>query len=133
MQSVEERVGRLVKMLTRFHWSPNHPSTYTIDIDGTPRGIGRIAAKNYGAFNLAWGACDGKWETKAEQSALVTSFSKYSSMTIHTVNKEPVGDWACLLGPKGFYHLVLNSKELSDQVQADLVSAASGAMNVQHV
>lgn len=133
MVTVEERVSRLIKTLTRFHWSPNHPSTYTIDIDGTPRGIGRIADKNYGAFNLAWGACEGKWSTKAEQSALVTSFAKYSSMAMHTINREPIEDWACLLGPKGFYHLVTNSKELSAEVQTDLVSAASGAMNVQHV
>lgn len=130
---VRQQIANMVTKLSNFHWSPNHPSTYTVMIDGSPRGIGKIAEKNYGAFNLAWGACKGKWETRDEQHALVTCFSRYQALTVHTLNKEPVGDWACLLGPKGFYHLVFNSKELPPQVRTDLVYAASGAVNVQHV
>lgn len=130
---VKKQVARMVERLTHFHWSPNHPSTYTLEIDGSARGIGKIADKNYGAFNLAWGACKGKWQTKEDQHSLVTTFSKYQPITSLLVNGEPVGDWTCLLPPQAFYDLVSNNTTLSGKDRHELMHAAMGAMHVQHV
>lgn len=130
---IKQQIARMVDKLTHYHWSPEHPSTYIINIDNQERGIGVIAHKNYGAFNLAWGACKGKWETREEQHTLVVSFSKYQALTSTLINGEPVGDWACLLKPKGFSSLIANIGSLTEKVKIDLLVAADGALHVQHI
>lgn len=133
MVTVEQKVSGMVKNLINYHWSPQHPSTYTINIGGQERGIGVIAHKNYGAFNLAWGSCNGRWQTKEDQHALVVSFSKFNPITAIHVSKEPLGDWACLLGPEGFKQLIVNTKDIVEVTRTELLQAADGAIHVQHV
>jgi hypothetical protein len=130
---VKEKVGNLIAKLTSYHWSPQHPTTYTIDIEGSLRGVGKIADRNYGAFNLAWGTCQGKWQTKDEQHELVINFAKFQVLTLLPVNGEPVGDWACLLGPRGFKALISAADTLDPKDKHSLISAATGAMHVQHI
>lgn len=130
---IRQQIATMVGKLASYHWSPEHPSRYTITLEGRERGIGVIAHKNYGAFNLAWGTCNGKWQTREEQHALVVSFSKFQALTDLPLHKEPVGDWACLLRPDKFKQLIVDANDMKVDVKTDFIRAAVGALNVQHV
>ena len=54
LQTEEQKVIGLVSRLSRFYWSPRPPETYHDFLEGRDIGIGRIAHKNYAAFNVAW-------------------------------------------------------------------------------
>lgn len=129
----KQQIANMVKKLTEYHWSPMHPSKYVINDDGKLKGIGVIASRDYGAFNLAWGSCKGSWKTKEDQHNLVVTFSHFQAFTSSTINGEPIKDWACLLQPGGFYRLVQANNTLSTKLKTDLLAAADGAMHVHHV
>jgi hypothetical protein len=131
MLTPQEKVSKLVSNLARFYWSPNHPSNYVIKHDGQTRGVGVIAHKDYGAFNLAWGECRGRWKTHADQVNLVTSFSKYQAYTPLPVNNEPLGDWLVLLKARGMQHLLTNDKFINPATKQMLLSAVAGALQVE--
>lgn len=45
----------MITTLSRYWWSPRHPSTYTITgANGQPAGIGLLAHENPAAFNVCW-------------------------------------------------------------------------------
>lgn len=130
MVTVQEKVSTLITNLAKFHWSPKHPGEYVIITEGKPRGIGLIASKDYGAFNLAWGECRGKWETHADQLGLVTTFCKYQACTPALVKGEPIGDWATLLSPKAMQVLITEDTGLHKTTKEIVLAAVGGALRV---
>ena len=112
---VEQVVKELCEKLANYHWSPMHPSNYVIPAGFRKvKGIGLIAKQDYGAFNLAWAASANKWKTEEDQGVLIQLFSMYQKHTHYLINNVPVGDWLCLLKPKGFSFLIENEASRPD-------------------
>jgi hypothetical protein len=45
----------MINTLSRYWWSPKHPSSYTVrGANGQPAGIGLLAHENPAAFNICW-------------------------------------------------------------------------------
>ena len=125
-------VKSMCDRLANYHWSPEHPSTYVLPAgDGKYRGIGIIAEKNYGAFNLAWASCEGKWQTVAEQTKLITEFTRFQHMTHYKVNDVPLSDWLCFLRPKPFGIFILDRKALPIDVHSALREATQKAVAME--
>ena len=48
-------ISEMIKTLSRYWWSPRHPSTYlTTGANGRPAGIGLLAHECPAAFNVVW-------------------------------------------------------------------------------
>lgn len=119
--------------LADYHWSPNHPSTYVLPAEGGgTKGIGLIAHRDYGAFNLAWADVEGKCSTVEEQTVIITKFSIYQKHTGHLINEVPLGDWLCFLKPNGFYKLVEHDvKGLPVEVKTWVLAVTRKAISME--
>lgn len=48
-------VKGMIEQLSRYWWSPRHPSTYVVKgANGQPAGIGLLAYESPAAFNICW-------------------------------------------------------------------------------
>ena len=48
-------IKEMINTLSRYWWSPRHPSTYTVTgANGKPAGIGLLSHENPAAFNICW-------------------------------------------------------------------------------
>ena len=48
-------IDTMITQLSRYWWSPRHPSTYlTTGANGRPAGLGLLAHENPAAFNVVW-------------------------------------------------------------------------------
>ena len=125
-------IKNLYNKLSKYYWSPDHPSHYVIDFpDGTQKGLGLIANQNYGAFNLAWGAAQGRWQTKDDQIELVTAFSRYRLVTQHIMGQQTVGDWACMLQPADFIQQLYATPVAVPSITRDLLGVADRALRIE--
>lgn len=81
-RAVKDKVRDLVLRLSKFHWSPQHPSTYTISHPehGKPVGLGLIAMKNPASFNLVYAEMNGELDTALKQMQAVTLFAGFDTM-----------------------------------------------------
>lgn len=79
---VQHSLRSLLLKLAKFHWSPNHPSTYTISHSehGKPVGLGLIAMKNPASFNLVYAEMNGELDTALKQMQAVTLFAGFDTM-----------------------------------------------------
>ena len=129
---VKQQIKTMCDRLANYHWSPKHPSEYVIKSpDGQTRGIGIIAQNNYGAFNLAWAAVEGKCKTMEEHVEIITKFSGYQAVTTLTLNDVPISDWLCFLRPNAFHLLVDASKGLPANAKQELLRLATKAINME--
>lgn len=110
-QKVRQQLYELVQKLQKFHWSPAHPSTYTITHpdNGKAVGIGIIAMRDPGAFNLVYSAVNGALATMSDQQRAVGLFVDYCEMVKQEVHTQSLSSWLTLL----------NQQEFKDWVQAE--------------
>lgn len=80
-------VKALFNRLSAFHWSPEHPSTYTIQLHGRRAGVGLIAHNDFAAFNYAWGMTKTCIQTETGQHQMIRNWTIGS-----TITATPVGD-----------------------------------------
>lgn len=80
-----QTVKALITKLSNYYWSPRHPSTYLIDVEGRVAGAGLLAKDDYAAFNLAWLKRNGKLETQSDHFAFVRTFIDAKVFTSLTV------------------------------------------------
>lgn len=115
-------VKDLVTKLSKYYWSPLHPSNYTIKNlnNSKPCGIGLIAHTDYAAFNLAWTVCEGKWNTMAYQLRLVTEFERFKLTTPTLVAGFPLSEWFCLFKPTEALHWLNREGDVSDLLRKTL-------------
>jgi hypothetical protein len=115
-------IGEMWKRLSRYHWSPLQPSAYVLVNDaGSTAGVGLVAHKAPGAFNLAWAASQGQWKTIEEQQRLCANFllySKIEGIIINERDKLTIGELTCLSTPTEF--LSYMSKPELRHLQTDL-------------
>lgn len=79
---VRDTVQSMVLRLAKFHWSPNHPSTYTIThpVHGGQVGLGIIAMRDPASFNLAFAEMNGELDTALKQQKAVALFVGYEGV-----------------------------------------------------
>jgi hypothetical protein len=79
---IKEKVQSLVLRLAKFHWSPQHPSTYTIahHEHGGQVGLGVIAMRDPASFNLVYAEMNGELDTALKHQRAVTLFAGYESI-----------------------------------------------------
>jgi len=102
-----QTVQELFQQLSKFYWSPKHPSEYVLDTPAGRHGIGAIAHLDYAAFNLTWAAKRGVITTSADH----VEACKYFRMAHVFVNQvqikgEPLETWITLLNQEQFIRLV---------------------------
>lgn len=91
-----------LERLSKFYWSPNHPSTYVIEGSG----IGNIAHHDYGAFNLIWLAYP--LETIDDHRLAIAAFSIQTSMNEQLINDVSLRDILTLITPSDLHTLLEN-------------------------
>lgn len=79
------------------YWSPRPPETYTIQHDGRVRGIGKIAAGDYGAWNLIYDKFD--WRVWEGHDRGVLTFSMTHNALLAEVGGASLSDTVVALGP----------------------------------
>lgn len=84
-------VNQLYAKLSRFYWSPKHPSEYVIRLYGKIAGVGLIAHQDYAAFNYAWAATHLSLDTEAGQRAATFSFVAAQQITKLAVEDADLG------------------------------------------
>lgn len=87
-------VKELCDRLSRYHWSPQPPSTYTL---GQGRGLGAIAHNCYGTFNLIWATHE--LDTTEQHLTAIKAFSVQRTHSEQVVKGAAISDWMTLLNP----------------------------------
>ena len=90
-------------------------------------GVGNIAFSRPGAFNLAWANADGRWQTRQDQEALVTSFSRYRSMENIEIDGQDILTWTCMLPMYEYREFILNS-QLSREYKTRILTPKFGSV-----
>jgi hypothetical protein len=109
-----------------------HPSAYVINTHGVPKGVGLIASRDYGAFNLAWGMSRGQWQTLHDQEEFVTAFVLMQQYTKFTIAGTPLGDYLTLIKPGAVPALMgFRDNQLPPPMQKIVVGAAAQAYRMQ--
>lgn len=98
-----DKLNQLITRLSKFHWSPLHPSKYVIKEEGKRSyGLGLIAHRSYGAFNLTWRFCEGKLTTlENHQTGMNYYIAIYPLMTFKHKGAN-MDTWLTLLQEKEF-------------------------------
>lgn len=120
-----QALDTLIKKLIKYHWSPDPPYTYTINIAGKTAGLGLIAMNCPAAFNIAWAASGGDLSTYAAQRGAVVVYSKASLLLNHNISRSiSVEDLATLMSQKEFGSwLSKHEEELPEPLRTVLVNA----------
>lgn len=112
---MQESLKELLARLSKFYWSDHVPENYVIIRPDNKQeaGIGKIAYRDYAAFNLAWAKCEGHWNSLTAQQNLVNAFKFYSSYTALEMEQAKVGDLVCLLKPSKLLYRIEEDAILS--------------------
>ncbi len=119
----------LCKRLARYYWSPKHPKTYL-----TPegRGLGRLADKCYGSFNLIWATH--RLETVQDHVVAITGFMEQSLQTGQVVKGAELGTWLTLLTPHELsYWYKDNKTSVNKLTRINIEKALYAIQHVQRV
>lgn len=112
------RTKALLNQLTKFYWSPHHPSTYVIE----NAGVGNIAHHDYGAFNLIWAGYP--LETIDQQKEAVAAFAVQSTMNDQLIGDTPLGDLLTLISMQQLPILYMNHAEVLTPVSRQNIARA---------
>ena len=85
---------QLCQRLAKYYWSPRHPSTYVTEHG---RGLGVLANRCYGSFNLIWASH--KLDTTQDHIVAITSFTEQQLQAHQMVKGAELGTWLTLLTP----------------------------------
>lgn len=116
-------VNELITKCSKFYWSPEHPSRYTLTNphNNKPCGVGLVAHQDWAAFNLAWAANKGQWNTLADQHNLVTGFQKYKEYTGLPMDKLELRDWVCMLTPEQLHNKLATEEGIASMHVVEVV------------
>ena len=102
--TIHLQIRELVAKLGKFHWSPNHPSTYVFPHpeSGNPVGVGVIAMRSPGAFNLMYVAVNGALSTMEDHQRAIDVLVKCDQLARFEVEKQPLSSWLTLFTEEEF-------------------------------
>ena len=84
----------LCNRLAKYYWSPKHPKTYVTE---QGRGLGVLADRCYGSFNLVWATH--KLDTPQDHITAITSFTNQQLQSSQVVKGAEMSTWLTLLTP----------------------------------
>jgi hypothetical protein len=122
-------VKQLVARLSRYYWSPNHPTTYT-----TPegRGLGRLAPECYGTFNLVWATH--KLDTVQDHLKAISAFTEQKALASEVVKGAEIGSWLTLLQPHEMaFWLQENRGQVSRKTRTNIERALNALQDLRRV
>lgn len=97
-------MGPVIADICNVWWSPKSGSQYTFTDRGEPIGIGTVAWKNPGAFNLFWLLAN-----LSSGTDLASRFYRYArlyspllALVRQDVDGYPIQEWAVILRPQEF-------------------------------
>jgi hypothetical protein len=100
-----DQVQALLTKLDKFHWSPNRPQTYLYKhfANDKPAGLGAIAYRSYGAFNLTWRYLGGVLVSKDDHLEGVEFFARTYPLVMWEFRGASLDTWLTLLSEEGFF------------------------------
>lgn len=101
---IRQQVIDLFVRLENYHWSPDHPSTYRIKHpeNGMLVGLGIIAMRQPGAFNLTYSAVRGALATMEDHKTAIALFIAFDKLVKSQVHGQELGDWLTMLSKEQF-------------------------------
>ena len=130
MTKLPESVTRLYN----FSWAPNHVSDY---VTKTGHGLGLIASRDYGAFNIAWALRGGQTligGSKPLHLAAIQVFAEQECANKQVIQGANLGDWITLYNPGEFSRwLVSNGRFVEPAIRNRLRVAAMMAARAAQV
>ena len=120
---------QLCERLSKYYWSPKHPKTYV-----TPegRGLGMLADRCYGSFNLIWATH--KLDTPQDHIAAITSFTHQQIQATQVVKGAEMSTWLTLLTPyeMAFWYKA-NAVYVNKLTRTNIEKALHAIHNVQRI
>ena len=103
-EKITAKVRKLYDKLERFYWSERHPTSYVIPHPetGANVGIGLIAMRCPGAFNLAYANVGGKLETLEAHQTAIRSMVTCDRLSQFSIKSQPMSAWLTLLTENEF-------------------------------
>jgi hypothetical protein len=122
-------VKELCERLSKFHWSPRHPSTYLTD---QGKGLGNLAEHCYGSFNLIWATHP--LETRQDHLNAISAFTTQRIHSTQIVKRVPLSDWLTLLNPQEFSHWYASNRNyVNSHSRTNIEKALYAIQNVQRL
>jgi agmatine/peptidylarginine deiminase len=119
--------SNLLDRLTKWHWSPLHPDTYTFQNNHERAGIGRIAHECYGTFNLTWLATGRKIETRDHHLDAIKFFCTMRPLiAMVEVDKQPLSSYMLLMRERQFLAWALAHR---GQIPIEILNTIMSVMN----
>lgn len=121
-------IKQMCERLSKFHWSPDLPKTYTIDGNG----LGNLAHNCYGSFNLIWAAYP--LVTVEDHMTAIGAFTTQRLHSTQIVKNVPLSDWLTLMNPVEFsYWYRDHCNYLHKQSRINIEKALYAIQNVQRL
>lgn len=102
MNEIQDRlkIRRLCTKLSNYYWTPAHPAHYVIRLaNGQTIGLGKVAAEDYGLFNLVWASCP---LTSVDEHNTAVGVFKLLQLNMPVVAGQSLSDWLTQLTPLEF-------------------------------
>lgn len=125
-------INNYLTKLQKTHWSPLTPRSY-IRPDGG--GLGKIATRDIGAFNLTWAIHRLNARSTHEQhSAAVVRFAQQELLNQEIVGPYPLGEWLVFLKPESLpMWFDVHSRDLSVSAYRNIKTALHALDRIQKV
>ena len=121
-------IKEMCERLSKFYWSPKHPSHYTV----SQGGLGAVAVNCYGSFNLIWATHP--LETKQDHIKAIEAFSTQRVHSTQVIKNVPLSDWLTLMNPKEFGHwYARNANYVNIHSRNNIEKALYAVQNVQRL
>ena len=131
---MEEKVTSLLRKLQRFYWSPHIPESYTLSApDGKPKGLGVLAGRDYGAFNVAF-SCFPRLRTASDHRTAIKLWVEVTAINNFVIDGTTLSEWQTLLKEKEFYEWYsANRERINEQSRGPLDLACTLLQDVRRV
>lgn len=90
---MQEKVESWLRKISHYHWSPKPPSEYVLGECDNKSGIGLVAPRNPGSFNLTWSCVSGNLGTRNDHIVAVAFFSAAEHANQFEVKGIPLEEW----------------------------------------
>lgn len=111
LKSAHKAVDSLWAKLSKFHWSPQHPSSYTVahPEHGGQVGLGVIAMRDPASFNLVYAELDGELKTILQHTEAIKLFVGYGCLLQTGEARLDISDQITLLTLDEFREWIQNA------------------------
>lgn len=97
------RLKSMVHKLSKYYWSPLPPERYVLSGgECEPRGIGTVASRSYGCFNLAWRYCNGDFSTTEQHTKGIKCCMAAYPLMYRSIDGANMDTWLTLLSEEEF-------------------------------